>query len=144
VVVVPAASPLRLRSAADLVSLPRLALADPASVPAGAYARQWLERAGVWDAVRERVVPALDVRAALAAVESGNAPAGVVYATDAAVSRGARVALEVPAAESPRIVYVAALLAGAGEAARAFFARLRSPEAAATFRRFGFEVLPRA
>ena len=143
VVVVPASSPLVLRRASDLVSLPRLALADPASVPAGAYARQWLERAGVWDAVRERVVPALDVRAALAAVESGNAPAGIVYATDAAVSRRTRVAFEVPAAESPRIVYVAAVLADAGEAARAFFAQLRSPEAAATFRRLGFEVLPR-
>ena len=113
-------------------------------MPAGAYARRWLERAGAWEAVRERVVPALDVRAALAAVESGNVPAGIVYATDAAVSRGVRVALEVPAAESPRIVYVAALLAGAGEAARAFFAQLRSAEAAATFRRFGFEVLPGA
>jgi molybdate transport system substrate-binding protein len=141
VVVVPSGSPLTLRRAADLASLPRLALADPSSVPAGAYARQWLERAGVWATVAEHVVPTLDVRAALAAVESGNAPAGVVYATDAALSRRARVALEVPASEAPRIAYVAALLPGAGAPARAFFVRLRSPEAAAVFRRLGFEVL---
>jgi molybdate transport system substrate-binding protein len=141
VVVVPSGSALTPRRAADLASLPRLALADPASVPAGAYARQWLERAGVWATVAERVVPTLDVRAALAAVESGNVPAGVVYATDAAISRRARVAFEVPASEAPRIAYVAALLPGAGEVARAFLARLRSPAAGAVFRRFGFEVL---
>lgn len=141
VVVVPAGSPLVLRRASDLAALPRLALADPANVPAGAYARQWLERAGLWNALRERVVPTLDVRAALAAVESGNVPAGVVYATDAALSRRVRVALEVPAPEGPRIRYVAAALTGAGPPARVFLDNLRSAESGAVFRRFGFAVL---
>jgi molybdate transport system substrate-binding protein len=141
VVVAPAASKLVVRSAADLAALPRLALADPASVPAGAYARQWLERAGAWPELRDRVVPALDVRAALAAVASGNAAAGVVYATDAAISRRVRVVYEVPVREAPRIVYVAALLPRAPAAARAFFAYLRSAEASAAFRRSGFEPL---
>jgi molybdate transport system substrate-binding protein len=141
VVVVPSSSTIALRSAADLASLPRLALADPATAPAGAYARQWLERAGAWPALRDRVVPTLDVRAALAAVASASVPAAVVYRTDALASSRVRVALEVPAAEGPRIVYVAALVAGAGPAARAFFARLRTPEARAVFERLGFEVL---
>ena len=141
VVVVPSSSPIALRSAADLASLPRLALADPATAPAGVYARQWLERAGAWPTLRERVVPTLDVRAALAAVASASVPAAVVYRTDALVSSGVRVAFEVPASEGPRIVYVAALVEGAGPAARAFFAQLRSPEARVVFERLGFEVL---
>jgi molybdate transport system substrate-binding protein len=88
-------------------------------------------------------VPTLDVRAALAAVESGNADAGIVYRTDAAISKRVRVALEVPVAEAPRIVYPAALLATArSPAARAFFEHLRSPEARAVFERLGFELLP--
>ena len=88
-VVVPAADgtgddvPL-LRSARDLLEFERIGLADPEAVPAGVYAREWLERAGVWEELRERVVPALDARANLAAVASGSVPAGIVYATDAA------------------------------------------------------------
>ncbi len=132
----------RRRAARELASLRRIVLADPQTVPAGAYARQWLERAGVWAELRERVVPVLDVRAALAAVEAEATPAAVVYATDASGSRRVRVAFEVPAAEAPRIVYVAALLSGAGPAARQFLAYLRSPEAGAVFRRFGFTPPP--
>jgi molybdate transport system substrate-binding protein len=142
VVVVPAASAAAPTSADDIVAVRRLALGDPEAVPAGIYARQWLERRGLWERVRDRVVPTLDVRAALAAVESGNADAGVVYRTDAAISRRVRVALEVPAGEAPRIVYPAALLtASRGPAARAFFEHLRSPAARAVFERLGFEFL---
>jgi molybdate transport system substrate-binding protein len=143
VVVVPAESKTSLATAEDLTRVRRLALGDPEAVPAGIYARQWLEKRGLWERVRDRVVPTLDVRAALAAVESGNADAGIVYETDAAISRRVRVAREVPAAEAPRIVYPAALLATArGAAARAFFEYLRSPEARAVFARLGFELLP--
>ncbi len=143
VVVVPAEAKGSLTTAEDLTRGRRLALADPQAVPAGIYARQWLEKRGLWERVRERVVPTLDVRAALAAVESGNADAGIVYKTDAAISRRVHVALEVPEAETPRIVYPAALLATArGTAARAFFENLRSAEARAVFERLGFEFLP--
>jgi molybdate transport system substrate-binding protein len=144
VVVVPAAAATALASASDLLTVRRLALGDPEAVPAGIYARQWLEKSRLWERVRERVVPALDVRAALAAVESGNADAGIVYRTDAAISKRVRVALQVPEGEAPRIVYPAALLATAnGPAPRAFFEHLRSAEARAVFERLGFEVLPR-
>jgi molybdate transport system substrate-binding protein len=143
VVVVPAESTMPLATAEELTRVQRLALGDPQAVPAGIYARQWLEKRGLWERVRGRVVPMLDVRAALAAVESGNADAGIVYRTDAATSKRVRVALEVPEAEAPRIVYPAALLATAkGPAARAFFEHLRSPEARTVFERLGFEFLP--
>ena len=143
VVVVPAGATVAPATAEDLTRVRRLALGDPQAVPAGIYARQWLEKRGLWERVRDRVVPTLDVRAALAAVESGNADAGIVYRTDAAISRRVRVAFEVPADEAPRIVYPAALLAGArGPAARAFFEHLRSPEAREVFERLGFEFLP--
>jgi molybdate transport system substrate-binding protein len=142
VVVVPSAAATGMARAEDLVAVRRLALGDPEAVPAGVYARQWLEKRGLWERVRGRVVPTLDVRAALAAVESGNADAGIVYRTDAAISKRVRVALEVPAAEAPRIVYPAALLATArGPAARAFHEHLRSPEAREVFERLGFEFL---
>jgi molybdate transport system substrate-binding protein len=137
VVVVPSSSSLRVGAAADLDAVRRLALADPEAVPAGRYARQWLERAGAWTLLRDRVVPTLDVRAALAAVEAGAVDAAVVYATDARRSTRARVALEVPPEQAPRIAYVAAVLAPAG---RRFFEHLRSIEARAVFERLGFVV----
>ena len=143
VVVVPAAARAAPATAEELAGVGTLALGDPEAVPAGIYARQWLERRGLWERLRGRVVPTLDVRAALAAVESGNADAGIVYRTDAAISRRVRVALEVPADEAPRIVYPAALLGDApGPAARAFYEHLRSPAARLVFERLGFECLP--
>jgi len=142
VVVVPAAAPTMLTRAEELDGVSRLALGDPEAVPVGIYARRWLENRGLWERLRERVVPTLDVRGALAAVESGNADAGIVYRTDAAISKRVRVALEVPEGEAPRIVYPAALLAPAGPPARAFFEHLRSRAAAEVFERLGFKLLP--
>jgi molybdate transport system substrate-binding protein len=143
VVIVPVAASAVPATAEDLAFVRRLALGDPQAVPAGIYARQWLEKRGLWERVRDRVVPTLDVRAALAAVESGNVDAGIVYRTDAAISRRVRVALEVPPGEAPRIVYPAALLATSrGAAARAFYEHLRSPAAREVFERLGFEFLP--
>ena len=142
VVVVPAASSLGVASAADLAlpAVRRLALADPEAVPAGRYAKAWLESAGIWRAVAEKVVPVLDVRAALAAVESGAVDAGVVYRTDAAISRRVRVAFVVPEGEAPPISYALAALRPRPhlEAARAVAGWFSGPEAAAVFERFGF------
>ncbi|MFL5348346.1 MAG: molybdate ABC transporter substrate-binding protein [Hyalangium sp.] len=143
VVVVPADSKREVSSAADLREVKRLALADPAAVPAGLYARTWLEKAGVWKELEPRVVPALDVRAALAAVEAGRVDAGVVYATDAAQSKRVRVAFTIPEAEGPHIVYPAAALAKgkAAEAGRAFVSFLQGDTARRIFERYGFIVL---
>lgn len=141
-VVVPVDSRLQIAAAGDLASpaIRRLALANPEAVPAGKYARAWLESQGQWTAVAERVIPALDVRAALAAVESGAVDAGVVYRTDAAASRRVRVAYLVPEGEGPRIAYALAALRSRSdlETARAVVAWLCGPEAAAVFARFGF------
>ena len=95
VVVVPADSATKIASADDLVALPKVALADPAAVPAGVYAKKWLTGLGLWEKIEPKVVPTLDVRAALAAVESGAVPAAVVYRTDAAISKSVRIAYTV-------------------------------------------------
>ena len=141
VIVVPSGSTRAIRKPADLASLSHVALADPESVPAGVYARKYLQSVGMWEAVRERVVPTLDVRAALAAVEGEHADAAIVYRTDAALSRRVRVAFEVPRADGPEIVYTVAPLASAKPAARDLVRYLTSPEARAVYGRYGFVVL---
>jgi molybdate transport system substrate-binding protein len=120
----------------------RLAIGDPTAVPAGVYARQALERAGVWPIVQRRLVPAVSVRAALAAVDEGNADAAVVYRTDVATAQRARLAFLVPAAEAPPIVYPAAVITRAphAAAARAWLAWLRGADARPMFDRHGFGV----
>src|SRR5439155_848024 len=123
VVVVPASSGAALTSAAGLARLHRIAIADPEAVPAGVYARAWLESLGLWSALGERLVPTLNVRAALAAVESGNAEAGIVYRTDAALSRRVRIALTVPAGQGRQIVYVLAPLSAWPSSRRSHAAR---------------------
>jgi molybdate transport system substrate-binding protein len=141
-VVVAACSKLAMSRPQDLERAHRLALGDPEAVPAGIYARRWLEAVGLWGVLRERVVPTLDVRAALAAVESGAADVGIVYRTDAMTSRRVRVTLEVPPDEAPPIVYPAAVLASSKTSeAREFLDYLQSAEARAVFTRLGFEPL---
>ena len=144
VVVVPAGSTAKIASAKDLAAMPKIALADPASVPAGVYAKKWLTAAGVWDEVSPKVIPTLDVRAALAAVAGGDVPAGVVYATDAAVGKGTTVAMTVT--DGPPILYSLAALPGSKNraAAEAFVAFLGGPEARAVFTRRGFRVVSEA
>ncbi len=124
-------------------SIGRLSLANPESVPAGRYAKAWLDSKGAWPDLAARVVPAVDVRAALAAVESGAAPAGIVYRTDAARSNKVRVVHRVPLAEGPRIVYVAAAITERPHTnlARAWVDALAGEDARAAFDRAGFVPL---
>ena len=142
VVVVPAASAAKVREPADLASFERLAMADPEAVPAGVYAKAWLASVGLWSRLEKRVIPTLNVRAALAAVESESAEAGIVYKTDAAISKRVKVAFEVPRASGPAIVYsLAKVTASSKPAALAFMKHLQSPQARSVFLRFGFLVL---
>jgi molybdate transport system substrate-binding protein len=142
VVVVPATSAARLNGASDLASVGRLALADPQAVPAGVYARTWLESARFWDQVKDKIIPTLNVRAALSAVESENADAGIVYRTDAATSKRVKVAFEVPREQGPAVVYPMAPLKGSTKAATAALTRyLTSAAARAVYARYGFVVL---
>lgn len=123
----------------------RLAIGDPAAVPAGVYARQYLEKLGLWKAYESRVVPTTNVRAALTAVETGSADAAIVYATDAAVARNAIVVFVVPENQSPRIVYPAAVISSSANRTEAekFLAFLRGPDGSAVFVRHKFTPLSR-
>ena len=109
VIIVPTDASAAPKSASDLTKpeYKKLALAEPQTVPAGIYAREYLQKLGLWDAVKDKVVPTENVRAALAAVESGNVEAGFVYKTDALLSKKVKVAVEISAAEGPKISYPA-------------------------------------
>ena len=134
---------LRITHPRDLLRAKSIALAEPSSVPAGIYARQWLERVGLWKALQPKVIPTDNVRAALAAVASGNADAAIVYRTDARIAKRVRVAYAVPRAQTPHIAYPFAVLRDADQpqAARRFFDHLRGKPARDTFARYGFDVL---
>jgi molybdate transport system substrate-binding protein len=147
VLIAPAGSPAQVSIApgfplARLLGDGRLALGDPGHVPAGLYARAALESLGVWDSVKGRLAPAENVRAALALVARGEAPLGIVYATDAAAEAKVRVVGTFPAGSHPPIVYPAALTAkAAGANAEAFLAFLGSPAARRIFEKHGFTPL---
>jgi molybdate transport system substrate-binding protein len=140
VVVVPSDSKAKITSAQDLAALPKIALADPSSVPAGVYAKMWLTGLGLWEKVEPKVVPTLDVRAALAAVETGALPAAVVYRTDAAIAKSVRIAFTVE--NGPPILYSVAPVAASRnpKAAEAFVGFLAGPEGRAEFTKRGFLV----
>jgi molybdate transport system substrate-binding protein len=142
VVVVPRDSPLQISSAGDLTraDVKQIALADPKAVPAGVYAKEWLEKLHLWQAIEPKVVPTENVRGALAAVASGNVDAGVVYKTDAAISKEVKIAYEVPRADGPNISYPMALVKGSPQpdAAKKFLAFLSSEEAGQLFAHYGF------
>ena len=141
-----AARPLALDRGADLAALlgpnGRLATGDPAHVPAGRYAQAALEWMGQWRALAPRLARADNVRSALLLVERGEAPLGIVYATDAQASRGVRVVGTFPVGSHPPVTYPFAITRRAGgtdaRAARALLAFLTGPETEEVWRRFGF------
>jgi molybdate transport system substrate-binding protein len=144
VVVIPNDSTLEIKSAGDLTNaaVKQIALADPKAVPAGIYAKAWLTRRQLWSAIGSKVVPTENVRGALAAVESGNVEAGVVYKTDAGISQKIKIAYEVPAGDAPVISYPMALVKESkqSEAAKKFLDYLGSPVAGDAFKKFGFSL----
>ena len=144
VLVAPAGSRARIRFGpgfAPALAAGPLAMADPDSVPAGKYGRAALERLGAWQMVAPHVVRAENVRAALAFVERGAAPFGIVYATDARASAAVRVVAVFPRASHPPIVYPVARLKRSDSAEGERFRRfLLSGEAKAIFARYGFRT----
>lgn len=118
----------------------RLAIGDPSHVPVGIYARQSLANLGWFGALADRLAPAPHARAALVYVERGECAAGIVYATDAAISNKVAQLTTLPASSHGPIIYpVAAIVHRDGEPpVRRLLAHYRSPEAAALFRRHGF------
>jgi molybdate transport system substrate-binding protein len=143
VAVIAASSTMKMSQPAELLAVKHLALADPQAVPAGVYARTWLQSIGLWEKVKDRVVPTLNVRAALSAVESESADAGIVYRTDAAISKRVKVAFEVPREQGPAIVYPLAALTASKKAATNELVRyLVSADAREVYAHYGFLVLP--
>jgi molybdate transport system substrate-binding protein len=117
-----------------------IALGDPGSVPAGDYGRQVLRALHLWDAVQGKLVLAKDVRQVLTYVETGEADAGIVYATDARESQKVRVAAIAPPASHARVIYPVAVLRDSRNAAVAtsFTTFLAGPQAQEIFVRHGF------
>lgn len=128
---------------AGLLGDGRLAMAMVDSVPAGIYGKAALTSLGLWDKIAPKVAQADNVRAALALVSRGEAPYGIVYATDAAASDNVTVVATFPEATHPPIVYPAALVADSvrKDAARRFLDFLSSTKARTMFERQGFKVI---
>ncbi|HMO30775.1 molybdate ABC transporter substrate-binding protein [Enterovirga sp.] len=123
----------------------RLAMGNVDAVPAGKYGKAALEKLGAWAGVKDRIAQAESVRAALLLVSRGEAPLGIVYATDAAADPKVKVVGTFPADSHPPIVYPVAVLKDATSAdAAAFLDFLRGPAAADAFRRQGFTILDKA
>jgi len=119
----------------------KLCIGEPGVVPAGTYAKQALESLRWWDSLHGRIVGAEDVRSALTFVERGECAAGIVYATDAAISDEVVVIARFSPQSHAPIVYPIALLMNAPPQAHDFLAYCRSKAAEATFRRHGFVPL---
>lgn len=121
----------------------RVSVGDPAHVPAGIYAKQALQSLGEWDALKDRLARGDNVRAALALVERGETPVGIVYQTDARASHAVRQLGLFPEDSHKTITYPAALIGPARSRALADFRQwLAGPEAMALFQRFGFSPMP--
>lgn len=126
----------------DLLGDGKLAMALVDSVPAGQYGKAALEHLGLWQAVEPAVAQADNVRAAIALVATGEAPYGIVYATDAAAETGVTEVGSFPPDSHPAIIYPAALLTGAADAAdQDFLSALQAAPAREVFARQGFVVL---
>lgn len=118
----------------------RLAVGNTAGVPAGIYARQWLESAGMWADIAPHLAETENVRAALALVSRGEAPLGVVYATDAAADNGVTVLHRVgPSPQAPILYPVARVTGGTGGQGDAFMLYLFSESARDVFEAYGFK-----
>ena len=138
-------SRIEIKPGLDFVSLlgkERMSMGDPDHVPAGIYGRQALETLGMWADVKDRVAPMKDVRAALLLVERNETPYGIVYSTDAGISRKVRVVGFFPETSHPPIIYPVSIVAGRGSAAtKRLMSFLQSSEAKTVFLEYGFTVL---
>ncbi len=122
----------------------RLAMGNVDAVPAGKYGKAALEKLGAWDGVRDKIAQADNVRAALLLVERGEAPLGIVYASDAVADPGIKVVGTFPEDSHPPIIYPVALTRdGTHPDAATFLAFLRGPDAKTAFEQQGFSVVNR-
>lgn len=139
------AQPVEIKAGFDLAKIlgdGRLAMANVDAVPAGKYGKAALEKLGAWANVSSKVAQAENVRAALLLVSRGEAPAGIVYQTDAAADANVKVIGVFPEDTHPRIIYPIALTANADHPdAKDFLAYIKSAKAKPVFEAQGFTVL---
>ena len=121
----------------------RIAIGEPNSVPAGIYGKEALTHLEIWDAIQSKLIPTTDVRSALAYVESGEVDVGIVYQTDARLSRKVKVVYQFPRSSHSPIVYPAATLRNTKHKvlAQEFLEYLQTAEVAAIFEKYGFSVV---
>ena len=145
VLIVPKNSTLQLAGFADLATekVKKIAIGDPASVPAGQYAKEVFTSLKIWDSVEEKANLGSDVRQVLTWVESGEVDCGVVYSTDAAISAKITVICEAPADSVQKIIYPAAVIKSSKHTAEAgaFLKYLKTAKAAAIFNEYGFTTI---
>jgi molybdate transport system substrate-binding protein len=148
VLIAPAQSQIQLKIArhfplAAALGDGHLATGDPDSVPVGRYARSALTTLGVWDEIAPRLARAENVRVALLYVARGEAPLGIVYASDALADKSVRVVDTFPADTHEPIVYPIALIKSAKSQAAGFVAYLTGPQGHDLFVKYGFTILAR-
>jgi len=142
VLIVPKDSDLEITSFEDILKAPVIALGEPSSVPVGQYSEEVFTYLGILDKVMEKVTYGKDVTEVLTWVATGNADAGVVYATDAKSSDDVTVVAEAPAESTSKVLYPVAVIKDTKveEAAKAFVEYLASEEAIGVFEEYGFTV----
>ena len=144
VLIVPADSALKLNSFNGLVdtSVKKIAIGDPQSVAAGAYAQQTFDLLGITDQVKPKLVLAADVRQVLAYVESGDVDAGIVFLTDAAISNEVKVITNAPDEINNKVIYTLAVIQATKnlDAAKNYVSYLFSAEAKTIFEKYGFSM----
>jgi molybdate transport system substrate-binding protein len=145
VLVVPSNSTFTITSFKDLTSdkVKKIAIGDPESVPAGTYGKKAFDMIGIYEQVKTKFILGSDVRAVLAYVEAGNVDAGIVYSTDAAITKGVKIAADAPSEINNEIVYPIAVIKSSKNAAEAesYINFLFGNEAKALFNKYGFSVV---
>jgi len=142
VLVAPAGSTLTMADFSGLTgaAVQKIAIGDPESVPAGTYGKQALDQLGIYEQVQSKLILCSDVKQVLSYVEAGNVDAGIVYATDAAISKSVIIVAAAPAEVNNKIIYPVAVIKATKnvDAAKAYIAFLATDEVKAIFEKYGF------
>ncbi|KAA0547453.1 molybdate ABC transporter substrate-binding protein [Bacillus sp. BGMRC 2118] len=143
VVIGPNSEDFSIQSLKDLLAIDRISIGTPETVPAGKYAKEALQTEQIWDGIEPKLVPAKDVRQVLSYVESENVQVGIVYKTDAMISKKIKVLYEIPVNLHSPLVYSAGVVKKTkhAEEAQVFYQFIQSKEAISIFEEYGFKGL---
>jgi molybdate transport system substrate-binding protein len=145
VLVAPAGSTLTMANFTGLTNdaVQKIAIGDPESVPAGTYGKQALDQLGIYEQIQPKLILCSDVKQVLSYVEAGNVDAGIVYATDAAISKSVIIVADAPTEVNNKIIYPVAIIKATklADAAKAYITFLATDEVKAIFEKYGFVVV---